>query len=252
MRLSQAATALDASVDALLDLAAALPHAASPQPSETDVPAQPGAPFDWRHFEPLSLDPALSAALSAFLERGYHGSPVREIAQRAGLSVPGIYHHYPSKQHMLVAILELTMNDLLRRAQAARLEGRDAVERFCLLVECLALFHTHRRELGFVGASEMRSLVPDQRAHVVAARRQQQRMVDEEVEQACADGMFRIDRPHEASRAIVTMCTALPQWFDGRGAATADEVAAQYVTFALDLMRCTRRRTAPIRRERTR
>jgi hypothetical protein len=33
------------------------------------------------------------------------------------------------------------------------------------------------------------------------------------------------------------MCTALPQWFDGQGPATAEEVAAGYVEFALDLMR---------------
>jgi hypothetical protein len=37
------------------------------------------------------------------------------------------------------------------------------------------------------------------------------------------------------------MCTALPQWFDGQGPATAEEVAAQYVEFALDLMRCDAR-----------
>lgn len=203
---------------------------------------------DWRRFSPLELDPPLTAALAAFLEFGYHGATMRDIAQRAGLSVPGVYHYYASKQDMLVAILDVTMADLLARTTAARAEGRAPVERFALLVECLALYHTHRRELGFVGASEMRSLVPHERARVASARRTQQRMVDEEVEQACRDGSFAVSRPHEASRAVVTMCTALPQWFDGQGPATAEEVAAQYVEFALDLMRCTakgRRRRSP-------
>jgi AcrR family transcriptional regulator/transcriptional regulator with XRE-family HTH domain len=207
------------------------------------APARPARPVseDWRRFEPLQLDPPLTAALDAFLEFGYHGATMREIARRAGLSVPGVYHYYDSKQDMLVAVLDITMADLFARTTAARAEGRDPVERFALLIECLALYHTHRRELGFVGASEMRSLVPGQRARVAAARRAQQRMVDEEVEQACRAGGFEVQRPHEASRAVVTMSTALPQWFDGKGPATPEQVAAQYVEFALDLMRCTAR-----------
>ena len=54
---------------------------------------------------------------------------------------------------MLLSLFDLTMTDLLARSRAARDEGTDPVSRFCLLVESLALFHTHRRELGFIGAS---------------------------------------------------------------------------------------------------
>lgn len=193
--------------------------------------------FDWRHYPRLVLDPSLAAALSAFLDLGYHGATMRHIAQRAGLSVPGVYHYYPSKHDMLVAILDLTMDDLLRRSSAARDEGQDPVERFALLVECLALYHTHRRELGFVGASEMRSLAPHPRERVAGFRRAQQRMVDEEVLQASKSGAFRTERPLEAARAVVTMCTALPQWFSATGPNNAEEVARQYVEFALDLVR---------------
>ena len=197
---------------------------------------------DWRRFSPLRLDPALSGALSSFLEFGYHGATMRTIAERAQLSVAGLYHYYASKQDMLVALLDLTMTDLHVRSVAARGEGRDPVERFALLVECLALVHTHRRELGFVGATEMRSLTPEARHRVAAMRREQQRMVDREVEQAVRSGAFRTSRPREAARAVVTMCTALPQWFRDPGPASAEQVAAQYVEFALDLVRCVAER----------
>lgn len=192
----------------------------------------------WRSFCPLRLDPALSGALSSFLDLGYHGAPMRTIAERANLSVPGLYHYYASKQDMLIAILDLTMSDLLDRSRAARSEGRGPVERFVLLVECLALVHTHRRELAFVGASEMRSLEPGARERVAAVRREQQRMVDVEVEAAVRTGAFATCRPHEAARAVVTMCTALSQWFRDTGPASAEQVAAQYVDFALDLVQC--------------
>ena len=203
------------------------------------APSEAVTAFDWRAFPPLVLDPPLAAALSTFLSLGYHGATMRRIAQRAGLSVPGVYHYYPSKHDMLVAILDLTMDDLLRRSSAAREEGHGPVERFTLLVECLALYHTHRRELGFVGASEMRSLATPARDRLAATRRAQQRMVDEEVLAAAASGEFGTQRPLEAARAVVTMCTALPQWYSAAGPNSAEAIAGQYVQFALDLVRYT-------------
>jgi AcrR family transcriptional regulator len=203
------------------------PAGSGPRPSATH----------WRSFRPLEMDQALRGALLAFLEYGYHGAPMRTIAEQAGMSVAGLYHYYPSKHDMLVALLDLTMTDLLQRSTAARDEGGSPVERFCLLVECLALYHTHRRELGFVGASEMRSLSADAHRRVAASRRDIQHMVDEEVEQAVRHGDFRTPRPKEAARAVVTLCTALPQWFRVPGPSTAEQVAAQYVEFALDLVR---------------
>lgn len=243
-RLAQAAQVLGTSTDTLQG-SAGRSSAVRARPASRSVGADRGqatpmqATQQWRSFSALALDPPLAAALEAFLEFGYHGATMRDIARRAGLSVPGVYHYYASKQDMLVAILDVTMSDLHARTSAARGEGRDPVERFALLVECLALYHTHRRELGFVGASEMRSLLPQERERVASARRAQQRMVDEEVESACREGSFGVLQPHEASRAVVTMCTALPQWFESTGPATAEQVAAQYVDFALDLMRCT-------------
>ena len=200
---------------------------------------------DWRDFPPLVLDTSLSAALSAFSEFGYHGATMRVIAERAGLSVPGLYHHWAGKQELLVALLDLTMDDLTARIEAARTQAAPAADptttrgpraRFTSVVECLALFHTHRRELAFVGASEMRSLEPVARARLAGVRRDVQRTVDSEVVAGARDGVFGTDRPREAARAVVTMCTAMAQWFRAGGPDTAETVAQQYVDFALGLV----------------
>ncbi|GAB1515083.1 TetR family transcriptional regulator [Actinophytocola sp. KF-1] len=201
----------------------------------------------WRDFGPLDLDPPLAGALEAFAELGYHGARIRDVAQRAGLSAPGIYHHWPTKQHLLVALLDLTMADLSARCRAARAEGDGPVERFTLLVECLALFHTHRRELGFIGASEMRSVDEPDRTRIAALRQDVQRMVDDEVAEGVRRGVMATPLPHEAARAVVTMCTALPQWWSPTGPSSPEVVAGQYVGFALDVVRAlTPTRAAPI------
>ncbi|MEV6638655.1 TetR family transcriptional regulator [Amycolatopsis sp. NPDC051371] len=207
-----------------------------------DLAVLRGAPMagNWRDFGPLRLEPPLAGALEAFVELGYHGATIRDIAQRARLSVPGVYHHWPAKQDLLVALLDLTMEDLLTRARAARAEADGPVERFTRLVECLALFHTHRRELGFIGASEMRSVEEPDRVRIAATRQEMQHMVDDEVVEGCRRGVLTTPLPKEAARAVVTMCTALPQWWSPSGPSSPETVARQYVGFALDVVRLAR------------
>ena len=221
-------------------LAAARLFGADPERLLAPPASIPAPERSWRDFPPLQLPPPLTGALEAFVELGYHGSSIREIAQRAGLSVPGIYHHWPTKQRLLVALLDITMHDLLDRCRAARAEGDDPVQRFSRLVECLALYHTHRRELGFIGASEMRSVEEPDRTRIASARQDVQRLVDDEVGAGCRRGLMSTPLPRDAARAVVTMCTALPQWWHPTGPSSPEVVAERYVGFALDVVHAIR------------
>ncbi|MFC9659490.1 TetR/AcrR family transcriptional regulator [Nocardia sp. NPDC127606] len=48
----------------------------------------------------------LKAALELFSERGYAGTSITAVAKSAGLSAPGVLHHFPDKQTLLMAVLE--------------------------------------------------------------------------------------------------------------------------------------------------
>ena len=191
---------------------------------------------NWREFLPLAMDPVLEAAVDSFVETGYHGATMRSIAERAGMSVPGVYHHYPDKQQLLVRAFDLTMDELHWRVPAACAEGATPAGRVAHTVEALALFHTHRRKLAFIGASEMRSLTAPNRRRITASRNEIQYLLDETIAAAAdAHGLSR-DRIHIAGRAIATMCTALPQWFRLDGPASPEQLADRYADFALRLI----------------
>ena len=51
----------------------------------------------------------LQAALEVFSQRGFRGSTVDRIAERAGLSKPNLLYYYPSKEAIYVAVLEDTL-----------------------------------------------------------------------------------------------------------------------------------------------
>ncbi|MRH91771.1 helix-turn-helix domain-containing protein [Nocardia sp. SYP-A9097] len=198
---------------------------------------RPVGELKWREFLPVAIDPILRAAIEAFVETGYHGATMRSLAHRAGTSVPGVYQRYRSKQDLLVRILDLIMNELHWRVKAARAEGDTGIARVGLVVEALALYHTHRRDLAFIGASEMRSLTGDNRRRITASRNALQYALDEEIAAAVADGHLHTEHPHIAGRAIVTMCTSLAQWFHIDGPYTPEQIAREYSDFALDLLR---------------
>lgn len=80
---------------------------------------------DWRRLEPMELTPILSAALDAFYETGFHGTSVREIARRVGVTVPALYYHHENKEGLLIALLELSTSDVMARAYAADADGGD-------------------------------------------------------------------------------------------------------------------------------
>jgi AcrR family transcriptional regulator len=45
------------------------------------------------------------AAIQLFLEQGYHATSMRQIADRAGLALGGIYNHFSSKEQIFEAII---------------------------------------------------------------------------------------------------------------------------------------------------
>jgi AcrR family transcriptional regulator len=50
-------------------------------------------------------------SLGLFLERGYRGTSVRDIADAIGVTVPALYYHFKSKDGLLAAIVEPFADD---------------------------------------------------------------------------------------------------------------------------------------------
>src|SRR5215472_14299817 len=48
----------------------------------------------------------LDAAMEVFVARGYHAAAMDEIAERAGVSKPVLYQHFPGKQELYLALLD--------------------------------------------------------------------------------------------------------------------------------------------------
>ena len=60
----------------------------------------------------------LRAASEAFAAHGYRGASLAMIADRVGMSAPGLLHHFPTKEHLLIDLLALRQERDAERVRA--------------------------------------------------------------------------------------------------------------------------------------
>ena len=61
----------------------------------------------------------LDAALEVFVAQGYHAAAMDDIADRAGVSKPVLYQHFPSKLDLYLALLDQTCDTVIDAVQKA-------------------------------------------------------------------------------------------------------------------------------------
>src|ERR1700751_3186780 len=61
----------------------------------------------------------LDAALEVFVSQGYHAAAMDDIADRAGVSKPGLYQHFPGKLDLYLALLDASSDTIIPDTRAA-------------------------------------------------------------------------------------------------------------------------------------
>jgi AcrR family transcriptional regulator len=77
-----------------------------PRPAPRSAPAGRGRAAGPRRPEPLSRERIVEAALELVEEGGLAAFSTRRLGERLGREAMSLYHHFPSKQHLLDALVE--------------------------------------------------------------------------------------------------------------------------------------------------
>ncbi|MCW2767130.1 MAG: DNA-binding transcriptional regulator, AcrR family [Nocardioides sp.] len=73
----------------------------------------------------------LESALEVFVAQGYHAAAMDDIAERAGVSKPVLYQHFPGKLELYLALLDASCDQIIencRQALASTHDNRQRVE----------------------------------------------------------------------------------------------------------------------------
>jgi AcrR family transcriptional regulator len=93
--------------------------------------APPEEPRPSRLPRPARRQQLLAAAQEVFVAQGYHSAAMDDIAERAGVSKPVLYQHFPSKLELYLGLLDSATEEMfarLRRAMDATTDNKLRVE----------------------------------------------------------------------------------------------------------------------------
>ncbi len=174
-----------------------------------------------------------AAALELFAEQGYAAASMRQLADRVSIRASALYHYWPTKQHLLVDLLDRHMSELLAAWDAVEETlGPNPVERLEAFARFHIRYHLDRPNEVFLSYMELRSLEPDNFERISAQRRRYERILTMIIARGVQARVMRAPEPHVAAMAIIAMLTGVNTWYRDGGRLTRDEVEDLYADMA--------------------
>lgn len=85
----------------------------------------------------------LSAALDVFVAQGYHAAAMDDIAERAGVSKPVLYQHFPGKLELYLAILDTACDSIIANCRHALESTHDNKQRVAAAIDAFYVYVGH-------------------------------------------------------------------------------------------------------------
>ena len=177
----------------------------------------------------------LRRAIDLFNEQGYDATSMGDLARELGLTKSAIYHHVPSKSHLLAEALDEALDELTAavEAGAAPADGRSAADRLRRTVRrSVEVLVDHQPAVTLLlrvrGNSDV-ELAAQRRRRALDAR------LADLVREAVAEGSLRDDvDPDVVSRLLFGMVNSLVEWYRPDGPADVELLSHAITTMAFD------------------
>jgi AcrR family transcriptional regulator len=172
----------------------------------------------------------LDSALEVFVAQGYHAAAMDDIAERAGVSKPVLYQHFPGKLELYLALLEQASDRIIDATREALASTNDNKLRVLATIQVFYDYVANAQgAFRLVFESDLTS--------EPAVREQVDRVTD-----ACAEEITKVIHEDtglsdEASRLLAVSLVGMAQvsaryWLDGHGGIDQTEAAQLVASLA--------------------
>ncbi|WP_043724761.1 TetR/AcrR family transcriptional regulator [Nocardia asiatica] len=173
------------------------------------------------------------AAIDLFAEKGFHGTGVAEIGERADVQRGALYYHIGSKEDLLWQILRDYIQRMLADAEQIADGPGDPVTKLRGLIHShVRLIIRHQREVA-IQLRDVGALTGERAAQLQDLRDRVQHCWQRVVDAGHAEGALRTD-DHVVTNSVLGMLNTVSFWYRPHGDRSPAEIADILTTTLLD------------------
>ena len=168
----------------------------------------------------------LDAAAELFAAKGFAGTNLRDLADALGMSRPGLYYHFPSKEKLLEALIdEVTVSAERQLADMATREDRDPEDALRHVMRVTTQWILHNHVLFRMLDRSEGDMPEDIRASHDLTKKAVLEHFTRIIVRGIEIGKFRPVDPHVAALTLVGMRNWVSWWFNPEGRISRAEIA---------------------------
>lgn len=161
-------------------------------------------------------------AVKLFVEGGFNETSMRKIAESSGMGKSTLYDYFPSKDDIILHVIQAHMSDLIQRARSIIAQDGSAAEHLRRVMKMHLAFLLENKAFYLRVMFEAQRLKADSQQRLQAARYAYQDLVKSLIEQGIAEGSFRPVEPAMAMKTLISMMT--PVVYTSRPSGTPEEM----------------------------
>jgi AcrR family transcriptional regulator len=175
----------------------------------------------------------MRAAAHLFKNRGYERTTVRELGAAVGIQSGSLFHHFKSKEDILLSVMKETITINMARMLDALSKAPDAKGRLLALIQCeINSVHTDTGEAMSVLVYEWRSLSKDKQPLILNLRDEYEALWLKTIEEGVETGLIKQD-PFILRRLLAGAIGWSSTWYRPEGDLSLEELARQTLILAI-------------------
>jgi AcrR family transcriptional regulator len=174
-------------------------------------------------------------AAEVFHRKGYDNTSMSDVAEAAGLTKAGLYHHVSSKESLLYTVLDSGL-DLTESYVMKPLEAiADPIERLKTMIELHLRLVLEERNLEVTGLlHECKTLAPADRTRINRRKKEYVKMSTKVIADAIRKYNITDVNPKLAAFALLGMLNWTYQWYKPSGSHSREEIVTQFQNIFLN------------------
>lgn len=159
----------------------------------------------------------IEAAADIFSKKGYHATSMQDIAEAVNLQKASLYHHFSSKQEILLAVLDQALDLLITNMQQVLELGIPSDKKLRQAMQVYIETTLNHRQLARVLLLEYRSLDPNLQSRHIIRRDRFEQMWRDLLLEGWESGDFQCQDISLTARGLLGVMNWMITWYHPDG-----------------------------------